>query len=356
MQIQLVIGEQDSRYLNHLLAYLERKHMDKVEIVSFTQPEFLLDYLGKHGADVILIDEAFGIDCSQVKEYGRTACLCDGPSGQKNAEIRYIEKYKKPDLIFKDVLDLYAEAGGRSIVKKGEGEDACRMILVTGFSGGTGSSTLAAAAATALAAEGQKTLYLNLERTGSSGDFFRGPGNYRFDDIIYALKSKRADVGLKMESCVRQDSSGVWFFEPCDTAMYMLELSKEDITRILTELRGSGQYRYVIVDFDFILGRDCLEIMDLMDSIILVNDGTETANTHFWRAWRAMETLEEQMKINLTGRMSLVYNRLSSSRSSCKLQNLKIPVLGDIPPIKHALVKEIIELMLTKKELLSRIR
>lgn len=218
MQIQLVIGEQDSRYLNQLLLFLEKNHMDKLEIISFSRPDMLLDYFTHGKADIILVDEQFGIDPGKLEKYGKTACLCDVVSEERLEGIRQIAKYKKPDLIFKDILDLYAESGKRQHFSKRK-KSSGQMVLVTGFSGGTGASTFAAALSRKYASYGKRTLYLNLETAGNSGNFFSGTGNYGFDDIIFALKSRRADARLKMESVVRQDKCGVFYFESCSTAM-----------------------------------------------------------------------------------------------------------------------------------------
>ena len=51
--------------------------------------------------------------------------------------------------------------------------------------------------------------------------------------------------------------------------------------------------------------------------------------------------------------MMLLYNKFSSSKSSSEITDLHIPVIGTIPPIKHALVKEIINYILTQDEILS---
>lgn len=354
MQIQLVIGEQDSRYLNNLVLFMEKHYMDQVEIISFSTPEMLMEYIKNNSVQVILLDENFGMGVNEVKPYGAAALLCDSSSGFKQ-DIKCIEKYKKPELIFKDILDLYAESGGRGLERKKSGENSGEIILVTSFSGGTGASTVAAASSVYDASLGKKTLFLNLEKTGASSDFFTGEGNYRFEDIIYALKSKRTDVRLKMNSCVRQDKSGVYFFEPCSTAMYMLELSDEDQLNILTELEGTGEYQKIIVDMDFSLSEGCLKIMNTADKIIVVNDGTETANTKFMRTYQALLILEEQMGLCVTDRLSLLYNRFSSSKSSSEITGLKIPVLGTFPPIKHARVHEIMELLLSKKEIFEKL-
>lgn len=346
MQIRLVIGEQDKRYLNNLIMFLEKNYIDKVEIFSFSKPEMLLEHLKGASADVILIDENFGIEAERLSGYGKMAYLCDQAAEHEKAGLRMIAKFKKPDLIYKDILDLYAEGGNRQIFRPG-GQHSGKLVLVTGCSGGTGASTFAAALAKKYASRGKKTLYLNLETTGSSSDFFSGNGNYRFEDVIFALKSQRADVMLKMESTVREDRSGVCFFEPCSTPMYMLELTHEDILKTLDVLGASGNYDYVVVDMNFELSKDFMEIISRMNHTILVQDGGETSNTKFQRTMQSLRVLEEQTNINVTGGMVLLYNRFSSSKSSSEIPGLQFPVLGKIPPIKHAQVQEIIEYILT---------
>ena len=132
MQIRLVIGVRDARYLGNLSAYLEKNHMDKLEIVTFSSPELLKEYAKKSISDVILVEEQFGIDAELLKDFGRAAYLCDGaPAAEKNG-IRAIAKYKKPDLIYKDILDLYAEGGSSHGFRMG-GRGSGKVCLVTGL-------------------------------------------------------------------------------------------------------------------------------------------------------------------------------------------------------------------------------
>ena len=45
MRIQLALGEQDSRYMNTLIAFLEKNYMEQVEVKAFSTPELLKEYL-----------------------------------------------------------------------------------------------------------------------------------------------------------------------------------------------------------------------------------------------------------------------------------------------------------------------
>jgi len=350
MQIRLVIGVGDSRYLNNLTLYLERNHMDKLEIVSFSNPGLFENYIKTSSADVVLADEQFETDPELLRSCTRAAYLCDGAPGAEKNGFRMIAKYKKPDLIYKDILDLYAEGGNRQgfrLGSQGEGN----LYLVTGFSGGTGASTFAAALAKKCALQGKRVLYVNLETTGMSSDFFSGNGNYHFEDVIFALKSQRADIRLKLESAARTDVCGVSFFAPCSNPMYMLELNHEDIMRIVnTAAEGIG-YEYVIVDMNFRLTTEFMEIMSRMNRIIVVQDGGETSNSKFQRTMEALHVMEKQENINVTGCMELLYNRFSSSKSSSEIPEPFMPVIGKLPPIKHAQSHEIIDYMLTRQDI-----
>ena len=200
MQIRLVIGEQDKRYLDNFVMYLEKNYLEKIEILSFSEPEFLREYFQSGSADVTLLDEEFGVSAEEAQKYGKIAYLSNSADGKSPDGIRRIVKFKKPDLIYKDILDLYAE-GGYRIKQTGGNGDQAKMTLVTSFSGGTGTSSFASALARQYARRGKKVLYLNLEAVGNSEDFFQGSGAYTFEEVLFALKSQRTDLGLKLECC-----------------------------------------------------------------------------------------------------------------------------------------------------------
>lgn len=351
MQIRLAVGEQDSRYLEHFVTYLERNYMDRLEVSSFTRLETFREMVTRGSFDVILVDEEFGISAEELREYGRTAFLSETENRDSGDGIRRIAKYKKPDLIYKDILDIYAESGAHGVFQKSH---QGQITLVTGFSGGTGASTFAAALAKHYAAAGKKVLYLNLEPMGMSSDFFQGMGDYHFEDVIFALKSRRADVGLKMESTVRTDASGVNFFAPCTNAMYMLELGDEEQKKLLDAAEGLG-YEQIIVDKQMTLDSDGLDFLGRMDQVLVVQDGGETSNSKTLRTIEALKILEQQKKEHYLDRMKLLYNRFSSSKSSSEIPGLPIPVIGKFPPIKHALVGEIIDYMMTKQDIFQRL-
>lgn len=352
MQIRVVFGGNDPRYLDNITRYLEKNYRDKLEVRSFSSPELLESGLRTESADVILLEEDFGISAETLAGQGAVAYLCDNAEEEMDDGIRRIVKFKKPDLLYQDILNLYAGNGSSSIFH-GNHSGNQSIILVTGFSGGTGASTFAAALAKKYAAKGKKTLYLNLEPIGSSSVFFAGDGAYQFEEVIFALKSQRADVALKLQSSVRRDRSGVYYFEPC-SSMYMLELHAEEHMKLLRALRESD-YEVVVVDKNMQLTKEFVELMAVMDRVLLVQDGSDTSNDKVMRSIEVLKIMQEQTKKQILPKMELIYNKFSSSKSSSEISNLPFPVIGKIPPIKHAASGEIMEYMLTLTDIFERL-
>ena len=69
------------------------------------------------------------------------------------------------------------------------------------------------------AGRGNNVLYLNLEKFGSSDVFFSGEGQFTMSDIIFALKGRKANLAMKLQSCVKKATCGGDFFSTSQTAL-----------------------------------------------------------------------------------------------------------------------------------------
>ena len=81
--------------------------------------------------------------------------------------------------------------------------DKSSVVIFTSPCGGVGTSTVAAACAIAHANMGKRVFYLNLEQCGTTDVFFQAEGNATMSDVIYSLKSRKANLLLKLESCIK---------------------------------------------------------------------------------------------------------------------------------------------------------
>ena len=341
MRIKLAILEKDQSYLNRIVSVFSTKYADKFEIYSFTDLQVALSVLEESKIDVLVANDAFEIDVKALPKRCGFAYFVDAPDIAMENEQRAICKFQKAELIYKQILSVYAEKAG-SISGNYLGNDSGKIIVFTSPSGGVGCSTLAASAAVRFAKKGKKVLYLNLQKFGSSDNYFSAEGQFDMSDIIYALKSKKANFSLKLESCVKQDSTGVCFYSQPKLALDILELTAEEIERLIGEIVTTGSYDYIILDMDFALDKATLKIWRKATSVVWAGDGSVISNSKVFRAFQALNIMEQNADSPVTNRISLIYNKFSNKTGKA-LEDNQLRNLGGSPRFEHATTEQVVQ-------------
>lgn len=340
MKIKLAMIETDTGYLDRFVSVFSTRYADKFEIYSFTDAAVAAPALSASKIDVVLVSDSVELDMNLIPKRCGVVYLVDSMDVESLNDLPTICRYQKVDLIYKQILSIYSEHAGKYTELKNT-EDNCKVIAFTAPSGGAGASTMAAACALHLAAKGLRTLYLNLERFGAADDFFSGDGQFSMSDVIYALKTKKANLTMKLESCVKRDARGVFFFSQAKLALDMLELKTDETLRLLSELRLTGSYDRIILDVDFDLSEDTLRLLRQTGAIVLVGDGSPISNTKVFRAVTALSMREQSGELRLTDRTVLAYNKFSS-KMSAMIKNLDLRVGGGAPRYEHATVGQML--------------
>lgn len=341
MKIKLAILEKDKSYLTRIVSAFGTKYADKFEIYSFTDPDVAMGTLNSAKIDVLLAGDAFEIDVTKLPNRCAFAYLVDSVGIEMLNDQRAICKFQKADLIYKQILSVYSEKAS-SITGFSTTGDKSQVILFCSASGGVGSSTMAAACAVRAAAQDKKVLYLNLEKFGGADSFFEGQGQYDMSDIVFALKSKKTNLPMKLEGCVKQDPRGVFFYSQPKVALDLMELNTDEVLRLLSELKLMGGYDYIILDVDFAIDKESLKLYRQAQEIVLVGDGSAESNSKTERAFTALSILEQNNDASLINRLAFVYNQVSSkSGKTLNVQGLKI--LGGAPRYSGAETAQIVE-------------
>lgn len=346
MKIKLAILEKDHSYLQRIISVFSTKYSDKFEIYSFTNEGVAYSTLNDTKIDVFIASDVYEIDMKRIPKRCGFAYLVDSMDVETFNNQRAICKYQKVDLIYKQILSIYSEnAGNVSGLKLGD--DTAKIIAFQPVSGGCGSSTVAAACAIHFASMGRKTMYLNLEKFGMSDSFFSASGQFDMSDIIYAIKSKKANLALKLESCVKQETHGVFFYSQSKIALDMLELSTDDILRLISEIRLAGTYDIIVLDLDFSIDSEMLKILHQSHAVVWVGDGSEISNSKLYRAYTALSIIEQNSDAPILNRVSLIYNKFSNKTSKA-LDNLEIKNIGGNPKFEHASTSMVLDQIASK--------
>lgn len=352
MKIKLAILEKDQNCLNKIVTAFSTKYAKKLEIYSFTDLSIALPVLNSSRIDVFVASDEFDIDTDCIPEKCGFAYLVDSFDVDNINNQPAICKFQKADLIYKQILDIYYEkTGNTSAIKMGD--KTSEIIAFCSVSGGTGASSMAAAAAIHFADSDKNTLYLNLEKFGSADTFFSGEGQYDMSDVIFAIKSKNPKLALRLDDYVKQDDTGVHFYSQAKLALNMYELNTDDIISLISEIKKTGTYDYIIVDTVFGLDKDTLKILDQMNALIFVGDGSEISNDKIYRAYQSLVLIEQNTDISLTDKLYLIYNKFSN-KSSQMLADTEIKHIGGSPRYKHATCSQIID-QLSKMDFFSKI-
>lgn len=351
MKIKLAILEKDISYLQRIVSVFETKYSDKFEIYSFSDPEITMSILADSKIDVLIANDVFEINVAALPRRCGFAYLVDSPDVDTVNNQRTICKFQRAELIYKQILSVYSENAGNISGLKLD-DNNTKLIAFASPSGGVGTSSMAASCALYFASQGKKILYLNFEKFGSSDAFFKAEGQFDMSDIIFSLKSKMANLTLKLESCVKHDPRGVYFYSQSKIALDMLELNAEDISRLIAELKLSGTYEYIILDMDFSMDKGILDVYREAHSLVMVGDGSETSNIKIFRAYNAISTVEQKKDSPLTNRLSLIYNKFSNKTG--QTLDIEIKNIGGAPRYEHATTEQIVT-QLSAMDMFSKI-
>ncbi|MBQ9766444.1 MAG: chromosome partitioning protein ParA [Lachnospiraceae bacterium] len=341
MKIKLAILEQNQIYLNRIVTAFSTKYADKLEIYSFTDMDIALATLDSSRIDVLIAGEEFDVDTSKIPGRCGFAYFVEAMDIDTIKGHMAICKFQKAELIYKQILSVYSEnAGNISGLKLGDGDT--KIIVFSSPCGGVGTSTVAASCAAYYAGKGSKTLYLNLEKFGTSDVFFAAEGQFDMSDIIYAIKSRKANLLMKLESSVKQDANGVYFYSGTKVAMDMLELTAEDIINLISELKLAGTYDYIVIDKDFGVDKDSISIYKQAHAVVWVSDGLSVSNTKIVRAYNALSIMEQNEERPLTERLCLIYNKFSN-KTGLTVGDINIKNIGGAPVYLHATERQVMD-------------
>lgn len=340
MKIRLAILDDDQIYLKRLAAGLTAKYPDQLVIYSFTDKEVALAQLEENKIVVFLAGENFNIDTKSLPSRVGFAYLVDNPEIESFRSEDVVCKYQKADLIYSQILSIFSENSTISLRSK-IGGSKTEIYSFTSAAGGVGTSSIAAAFAKNLAERGKEVLYLDLGEFGNADLFFEGEGNFSFGDIIYALKSKKTNLGIKMESSTKRDLSGVSFFSSPNSSLDIAELKLDEIDRLIDEVAISAKYDFLILDTKFSLDEVSYGVYRFADMNVFVSDGSEISNYKTKRAIEALKLLSVNDDSLTTDKAYILYNGFSSKLGRM-IEEYKDKKLGGTPRFEYGTTKQVV--------------
>lgn len=333
----------DSNYAARFINYFNIHYADRMELSEFTDIRLLGESIRSWHPDICLVGSEMLQEIGDAVKSGSNVVILTEDMEEETNGLLAIYKYQKAELLYKEILNVFADKknGFHAFRKRAEGSAACYAFLSA--SGGAGATTVALAYAARLAAE-KRVLYLSLQQYSNADLVLKAEGNGKFDDVLFALKSRRGTLSLKLESLVRTSRENIHFFVSCENPMDLQEMTADEVKRLLREVVTGGQYDEIIIDLDSRLGEIELAALEECDYIVVVEGGNASNSMKFNKFYTALETVEQKRQRELLSRLCLFYNRFSN-KTSGDIAGKQIRVVGGIPRFEGIQMEAIVSRM-----------
>lgn len=293
--------DRNVEYARRLKQFMENKH-PLIQVFICDDVEAAVSTVAKERCDVVFVDAVFdSLDQQVIDKIEQTAAFSfiserDELLRDREAFCKYItieEWYEK-------ICSLYEKKKNRILrtsVKKESDGNLAKVITFLPVSGGAGSSTMAATCAVALAATGS-VLYINMEQKASEAAFFSYKGKKGLSDVTSMLNSKFTDVGVcnLLKEVIGRDElysrDQLYVLRGFKNIIDSVDLNAAAIGTLIRLLKKEEfEYKYIVVDTDCIAGKAMEKLIVMTDSLVLVSNGTDTANEKLGKIQQYLEII-----------------------------------------------------------------
>ncbi len=298
--MRVLLLDRNEAYAERFAQYLGKQ--GDIQVSLCNDLDICKKMLNEELFQVVLFDAEF--DTENPADYSRkmTAFAFISSVKDKIKDTDTIYKYSSVSEIIEEIMRIYTEHTQHEIKEDfaGDGGSAAAEVLTfLPANGGAGSTTMAQAASIALATRG-RTLYLNLEQRPADTLVFTSESKKCITDVIAALRTnfQLKEAKKLLDTVIISDTAhgggNLDFIKGYLNIFDCTSLTPQLLETLLTILRKQFQYRYIIIDADFMISDLLRRLIVLSDKLIFVSTGTDSANRKTEGIHRYLEIIERE--------------------------------------------------------------
>lgn len=299
--MRILLLDRDTEYSKRVKYYFCKKYGNMQLSVSDNLKDALTMMQDEH-YDVLLVDISFADELNfddPDSAINRAAFAYLSETDEIIEGKETIVKHIGITELYTTICTLYErkkkrvlkQSDSRTITQKGT-----EIITFLPVHGGAGSSTMAAACALDLA-KGHRVLYLNLEQRSSDPVFFSAPQKNCISDILSTFRTKYTDAGLlqTLNSIIQEDrkqkAAKLSYIKGYGNIMDCMAMNEQIIAILLKMIREKLDFRYVVIDAEFIVSPVLGKLITSSDSVVFVTSGADVANAKLSKIQRYLDVL-----------------------------------------------------------------
>lgn len=298
--MRVLLLDRNEAYAERFAQYLGKQ--GDIQVSLCNDLDICKKMLNEELFQVVLFDAEF--DNENPADYNRKMTAFAFISSVKDqiGNTDTIYKYSSVSEICEEIMRIYTEHTQHEIKQdtSADGVSAAAEVLTfLPVNGGAGSSTMAAAACISLAARG-RVLYVNLEQRAADSLIFSSDSKKCITDVIAALRTnfQLKEAKKLLDTVILTDTAhgggNLDFIKGYLNIFDCQSMTPQLLETLLTILRKQFQYRYIIIDADFIISDLLRRLIVLSDKLIFVSTGTDSANRKTEGIHRYLEIVERE--------------------------------------------------------------
>lgn len=325
-KLHLVIVDREEPYIDALASYLMDCHFDRFKISTFTNEEYLMEFLNRIEGkiDILLIDDQLFRKSLSLQRVRTLIILTNGSIDVELSSLSVIDKYQPASKLVKDIFNILSEDEVQASQYYSFARNKTKVISVYSPRGGIGKTSVAIGCSLLSSERGKRVFYLNLEFLQSTPFFFDCDIEQSFSEVLYYIKDKKKKLSLKVEAMTNEDfESKVHYFSPPESTIDFNEILPEELAFLVNQLRATNQYDVIFVDMTSNLSSNNISILSESDEILLLIDQDEISLVKLENMIKNLEIITKRNNVRILEKMTLVLNKYDS-KSCIKLEDIKL--------------------------------
>jgi MinD-like ATPase involved in chromosome partitioning or flagellar assembly len=328
-KLNLIIADNKALFSDIFINYLTNQHSKNFMVHCYIDKEKLEKFFLKNEKeiDILLICPELYYEELENKKIKSIIILSNGRLSINFEKMKTINRFQSGDIIVSQMLNIFSERNSE-LIEAYPGNKVTKVIGVFSPIGGSGKTSIAIASAITCSLMDKNVFYLNLESIPSTHLFFDCSQELNFSHVLYYLKSRKINFGLKIDAIkVLDPIYNITYFPLQDNLLEQTESMPEEIEFLICSLKNSKAYDVIFIDFSSVIDYKTLKAFGECEEILLVL-------TQDYMCSRRKELLYKELKV-------LDRNKNSDNMAKCTIliNKYNADLLEDLDNTKEAVFK-----------------
>lgn len=300
----VVVADKNEEYASSLEFTLLEKFDDRIELEVITEEEYFYSFFLKERVIELLIvsEELYSSELLE-NNIALLAVLKEKivEDKQKNPRLCEIFKYSSPNMVCSQIIENNITLSRLQIINGGS---ETKVIVVYSPIGGVGKTSLALGISACVVKKKQKVLYIDAEEMNTFQFYLKDKSTISNKDGI-ALRLQETDLYQQIKKLIRTEEMD--YLPPFQVLLSALNLDVFIYSRIIESVKASGEYDFIVVDTDTVLGEGKAKLFSLADKIVLI--GKQGAYSEY-----VMDVLKQNLDYVGEDKITFVCNQYQKAK------------------------------------------